>query len=322
MAHRRSFTAAVSAAILMISFVYGCSRDLPTSTSSVGAARPLGDPPPPSGTVDLTLLADVTSSIRHLPEMGILEGGGVWGDLQSTYFRTTGTNREFRRGFAEFIVPDLPDGFRSARIVLRETRASISLPVPPDRHELSFYADADLVVDPSDFDQPTSPVGAFETDANLGTQTFEFDVTSVVTQQRGSTLGFRVKLESDPAETGFRSQGSAFNRSSTPPGVVIELAGARPADAVDYMRHVISRLELSPGVKQSLLDPLGLALGLLRDDDPGNDPTACGHLADFFTAVDRAVGTEEAPGELPSPESGYLRETARNVAAALGCSGT
>jgi hypothetical protein len=324
MAHRRGFTVAVSAAFLMMSFMYGCSRDLPTSTSvsSVGAARPLPGPGQPPGTVDFALLPDATSTIRHFPEMGILDVAPVSGDLQSSYFRTTETNREFRRGFAEFIVPALHDGFRSARIVLSETRATIGLPVPPDRHELSFYANADLVVDPSDFDRPTSPVGTFETDANLEGQTFALDVTTVVAQELGSNIGFRVKLESDPAETGFRPLGSAFSPSTTPPGVVIQLTGASPADAIDYMRHVIGRLELPPAVEASLLDPLGRALLVLRDDVPGNDHAACGHLTAFLAALKQAVGTEQAPGELGYPESGYLKETAGNVAAALGCPGT
>ena len=320
MTHRREWTLAATAAILMMSFGYGCSRDLPTSTSAIEAQRLAGGPPSPAaGTVDFDLLSDATSAIRFMPELGILDGGGVWGDMVSGYFRTTETNREFRRGFAEFVVPDLVDGFRSATLVLRETRASISLPVPPDRHELSFYADADLVVDPSDFGRSTTAVGTFETDANLETQTFEFDVTSVVGPRRGSTLGFRVKLESDPVEVGFRPLGSGFSRSSTPPGVVIALKGAGPADAIDYMRHVIGKLDLSPGVAQSLLDPLGRALGVLRDDVPGNDPAACGHLVAYLAAVDRAIGTEQAPGSLPQPESGYLLETGENVATALGC---
>jgi len=316
MNHRRGFILAASAAILLMSFVYGCSRDLPTSTSAVVAKRPVG-----SVTVDFALLSDATSSIRHFPELGILDGGGVWDDLQSSYFRTTEVNREFRRGFAEFVIPELRDGFASARIVLRETRATISLPVPPDRHELSYYADADLVVDPSDFDRATSPVGMFETDANLEPQSFAFDVSKVVDQQRGSALGFRVKLESDPVESGFRPLGSAFSRSSTPPGVVIELTGALAADAIDYMQHVIGRLELSPGVSQSLLGPLARASEILRDGVDENDRAACGHLAAFFAALERAVGTEQSPGELPLPESDYLRETAGHVALALGCSG-
>jgi hypothetical protein len=318
MVHRRELIVVVSAAILLMSFVYGCSRDLPTSTS--GGAQPLLDDARPrsSSTVDFALLSDAWGSIRRMPEMDILDGGGVRGDLQSGYFRTTETNREFRRGFAEFIVPDLEGGFHSATLVLSETRASISLPVPPDRHDLSSYADADLVVDVSDFDRSTSPVGTFETDANLDPQSFEFDVTTVVVQRRGSALGFRVKLESDPAEAGFWPLGSAFNRSSTPPGVVIALTGASPADAIDYMRHVIGRLELSPDIKGSLLDPLAQALALLRDGVPGNDRAACGHLAAFLAAMNRTIGTE---GELPQPESQYLGETAGNVAAALGCSG-
>ena len=322
MRRRRSRIAAVIASTLMTPLALGCSRDMPTSTASVRTKPEAGGPTAPaSGSVDFALLSDATSSIRSLPEMGILDGGGVWGDLQSDYFRTTASNREFRRGFAEFSVPALGEGFRSARLVLRETRATISLPVPPDRQELSCYTDADLVVDAGDFDRPTSPVGTFETDANLETQTFAFDVTRVLERQRGSTLGFRVKLEADPVETGFGSKGSAFSRASTPPGVVIELTGAGPADAADYMRHVIERLQLTPGVKESLLEPLASAVRLLRDDIRDNDREACAHLAAFLAAVDRATGTPEAPGELPSPESGYLRGTAERVSTALGCSG-
>src|SRR5207249_8023769 len=83
----REVFVAVSAAFLMMSFAYGCSRDLPTSASHVGAQRQVGGPPPPSsGSVDFALLSDATSFIRRLPEMDMVDGGGVWGDMQSTYF--------------------------------------------------------------------------------------------------------------------------------------------------------------------------------------------------------------------------------------------
>src|SRR5262245_73652 len=191
MANPRGFTLVVCAGILTTSLLFGCSRDLPTSTSGVSATLAVRGLPQP--TVDFVLLSDASGFVRRLPELGILESG-TW-DLQSTYFKTTETNREFRRGFAEFVIPGLPDGFLSARVVLHEHRAWISLPVPPDRHGLSSYADADLVVDASDYDRSTLPVGTFETDANLETMgSFTFDVTSVVAQQRGSALGFRVKL--------------------------------------------------------------------------------------------------------------------------------
>src|SRR5262245_52559183 len=172
MAIRRSFTLAFCAGILSASFLFGCSRDLPTSTSGVSATLGVRGVPQPPGTVDFVLLSDASGFVRNLPEMGLLAGSGAWDVLQSTYFRNTETNREFRRGFAEFAVPCHQDWFGSARIVLRETRATIGAPVPPDRHELSSYADADLVVDVSDFDRPTSPVGTFETDVNLEMGTF------------------------------------------------------------------------------------------------------------------------------------------------------
>jgi hypothetical protein len=163
----------------------------------------------PAHAQDAVLLPEVTGSIRNLPGFGILEPAPVGGEIQSTYFRTTLQNTEFRRGFAEFEVPSFGSSIQKAVLVLTETRATVTFPVPPDTHELSFYA-ADLVVSVDDFDRPTTPLATFQTDANEPTGVFTFDVTAVVTQFRGQNLGFRVKLALDPTLDIFGFAGSGF----------------------------------------------------------------------------------------------------------------
>lgn len=296
----------------LLSFVCGCSRDIPTSTSGVGL-HPPGSPTP--GTVDIILVPDASGTVRRLPEMDILDVAPVSTDMQSAYFRTTVTNREFRRGFAEFAVPDFTDGFASARIDLRETRASISLEVPPDRHELSSYSRADLVVDPSDFDRPTSPVATFETDANLETGAFAFDVTRQVARSEGSSLGFRMKLSADPTEANTRFLGTTFGRFTTPPSVTIVVKGVSPRDAGDHLQYLIRGLHLSPDMEGSLIDPLRQAVALLRDDTPENDMEACGKIRTFLDVV----AIRESDGGVSDLQAADLRQAALRLAAGLGC---
>ena len=233
----------------------GCSRDVPTS-SAIRTGRS-AERFKASGRAVTFVVPEAIASIRHLPEMGILEGGGGDGDAQSSYFRTTDANREFRRGFAEFVIPRFKDVF-SARIVLRETRAGTSYPLPPDRHELSYYTDVDLFVNTNDFDRPTSPLGTFETDGNLPQQKFEFDVARLVTHLRGAKIGFRVKLDADPTYAGMGFLGTAFSGSSTPSGVRIEVT-TTPAEANDWLQVRIGK------------DHLDLAVAM-QDRRPGQNP--------------------------------------------------
>lgn len=212
---------ALGAALLLAS-TFGCSDNgLPTSYQWGGR------PGPTTGVV--TVLRPVAlAPIRHFPERGILDGGGGYGAAHSTYFRTTDTNREFRRGFAEFAIPDLTGGLVSAKLVLWETRATTAFPLPPDRHELSTYEEVDLAVTTSDFDRPTTLFATFETDGNTEGAVFEWDVTSLVAAHEGSRLGFRVKLAADPTETLFGFAGTSFDGSSTPEGFRIELTTRSP----------------------------------------------------------------------------------------------
>ena len=307
MTRPRAFAGSTLLTVLTLS-TWGCSRDLPTSSAVVMRAGAEAR----SGTAVVTLLPAAIASVRQLPEMGILEGGGVDGDAQSSYFRTTASNREFRRGFAEFVIPAFPEIF-GATLALRETRASISLPVPPDRHELSSYTDVDLVVTTSDFDRPTTLLATFETDANLPDQTFEFDASSLVVP--GARVGVRVKLEVDPSETGFRFLGSAFSGSSTPAGVTLEVVTTTAVAAV-HLEDVVQAMDLPPDAKASLLAPAHRARELLTDDNPNNDTGACGQLGTLIREVDALE-----QDVLGAPRAWYLRQLALDLESGLGCGG-
>src|SRR5206468_1497784 len=76
-------------------------------------------------------------TVRRLPELGVFDVATVGNEVQSTYFRTTTVNREFRRGIAEFDVPAGP--ILGATLVLAETRATVAAPMPPDLHQVTAY---------------------------------------------------------------------------------------------------------------------------------------------------------------------------------------
>jgi hypothetical protein len=160
---------------------------------------------------DAVLLPQVTGSIRYLPEISLLEPAPVGGEIQSTWWQLN--LLEIRRGFAEFQIPAFATSVQKATLVLTESRATISDPVPPDTHELSYYA-ADLAVSVEDYDRPTTPIARFQTDANEPTGVFTFDVTAVLTQFRGKDLGFRVELALDQVSG---NGGSGFGELATIP---------------------------------------------------------------------------------------------------------
>jgi hypothetical protein len=158
----------------------------------------------------VTVTPEAMGTIRHLPELEILEIAPVGTMVQSTYFKTTELNREFRRGFIEFLLPEIGGQILSARLIIKEWRAIIEPPVPPVTHELSFYSPADLTIDVEDFDRPTVFITSFDTDENLPPQTFGFDVTGEIVSLQENTVGFRIKLAVDPWYDEFGSFGSGF----------------------------------------------------------------------------------------------------------------
>ncbi|UCF07953.1 MAG: PKD domain-containing protein, partial [Thermoplasmata archaeon] len=176
-----------------------------------------------------TITPQDSGTIRYLPEMNILEGAPVQTSVQSTYFKTTTQNREFRRGFFEFSVPDLGGYTSNATLILREYRGWTSYPHPPDVHELSYYP-ADLVIDTDDYDRPTTFITTFETDRNEPLRKFYIDVTGVINQFQGNNLGFRIKLAADPTYNDTGSLGSGFGSldANTPTIEIAESSNLPP----------------------------------------------------------------------------------------------
>ncbi len=173
---------------------------------------------------DQAILPAATGTVRYLPEMGIKERAPVGDMVQSDYFRTTEQNREFRRGFAEFAIPDFGGRLQSATLVLTETRGWTSYPLPPDTHDVSFYW-ADLAVTTADYDRETTYCASFQTDANEPTSVFRIDVTNVVARFQGQDLGFRAKLAADPEITFMGFAGSQFGELyNLPPTIEVRLA--------------------------------------------------------------------------------------------------
>src|SRR4026207_983614 len=143
-----------------------------------------------------TLLPEVTGTIAFWPELG-LWGMPVGNDVQSYYFRTTEVNREFRRGFLEFSIPEFGNTVVSATLLLTESRGQTTFPLPPDKHEISYY-EADLAVTTNDYHAATLPLAEFETDNNVAPESFSFDLTAVINAYKGRNLGLRIQLAVDP----------------------------------------------------------------------------------------------------------------------------
>jgi hypothetical protein len=145
-------------------------------------------------------------------------------ELQSGYLGATlPFYRQFRRAFLEFEIPDLAGAaVQSATFFITDGSAVISMPVPPDVHELSAYP-ADLIVSTNDYDQETTFITTFETDANIRSEMLALDVTEAVRVSEGQNLGLRIKLAIDPNYSGPESLGAGFQSifSGSPPRLMI-----------------------------------------------------------------------------------------------------
>lgn len=119
------------------------------------------------------------------------------------------TSNFFDRGFIEFSIPVFERQVQQATLILKETRGTTSFPLPSVFHELSYYQ-ADLVIDTSDYNRPTTPIASFETDENEPHRVFSFDITSLINQFQGSNLGFRITVPENPFVDQFPLLGSSF----------------------------------------------------------------------------------------------------------------
>lgn len=224
-----------------------------------------------------SLTPSASGTIRFFPDFSppLLGLAPVGNAIQSTYFKTTATNREFRRGFFEFAIPAC---VTSATLTLTENRGVISAPVPPDTHSLSYYQDADLVITTADFDRPTTSITTFDTDANLVPQILSFDVSEVAAQSSAANLGFRVKLAVDPAFAGFGSLGSQFQVSLT--------VGCSPSDLLSDVSALAAAGNINAGQATALTSKLQAAQ---RAVDEGRGSAAIGLLQSFIRQLEALV---------------------------------
>jgi hypothetical protein len=187
----------------------------------------VGVTPAVAATATATLQPQAAGTVTFFPNFDLLFVQSN-GDISSLCFNTTGDNLQFRRGFVEFAIPVSPKRVVKATLTITETRGGqSSTPRPPDVHELSSYP-ADLVVGTQDYDAPAVLIGTFETDANdpPDLRKITFDVTEAVRQSRKSEIGFRIKLQIDPAGPCVDFAGSEFGGLFfEPPSLEIEFRG-------------------------------------------------------------------------------------------------
>jgi hypothetical protein len=200
----------------------------------------------------------VSGTIRYFPELGVLEAAPLCSEIQSTFFKTTEVNREFRRGFLEFAVPEIDGEIQRATLILGESRGWTAQPLPADLHEISYYP-ADLEVTADDFGQSTTPLDTFETDPNLQPAQFSFDVTSLVNEFRGKELGFRIKLALDPLQDQACWQGSEFG----------SLSAVTPSLEISTKQVSFLRGDPSADARVDLSDPILILLHLFSSADRG-----------------------------------------------------
>jgi len=246
----------------------------------------------------MTLTPAASATIRCLPELGLLQTAPVGNMVQSTYFKTTDLNREFRRGFIEFAIPQIQGKIFSATLILRETRGYTAFPLPPDLHQITFY-NADLVVNIDDYNRPTTFLASFETDNNDLPQTFSFDIAQLIAEFKGSNLGFRIKLAVDPMwnEDGFL--GSGFSAAI----IILTLA-----DALDNLIDDVIELGLPARMSHSILAKLTAANRSLQDLNGDNDVAAVNVLQAFIHQVQAQRGKM-----IPEADADLLTTTAQEI---------
>ena len=88
-----------------------------------------------------------------------------------------------------------------------------------------------------------------------------------------------------------------------------------PSDATQNLIDDVYSLGLPKGVRTSLTGPLHQATAILEDYVPLNDRAACGKLGAFINQI-KAKGKG---GKLGATEADYLRQSAEDIKASLGC---
>src|SRR5262249_22307958 len=126
----------------------------------------------------------------------------------------------------EFLIPSTPGGISSATLVLQDQGGYVSSPWPSVTNEVSWY-DADLDVNLADFGDLTHLIATFDTDWNVPSETFRFDVSKIVKSQKGKPLGFHVNIQGFGC-AGVNGDDFGSNASETGPVLEIQKGGRQP----------------------------------------------------------------------------------------------
>jgi hypothetical protein len=118
-----------------------------------------------SSAVEPFLLPDLVGTIKHWPDAGIERSASTF-SAQATYSRSTLTNREFRRGFIEFVLPELESSdVRRGTLVFADPGDAPNGDLPRNNYRVELYPDADLQLESAAYDRDVIPVGVISVDA-------------------------------------------------------------------------------------------------------------------------------------------------------------
>ena len=193
-----------TAPVIILSFAVlalltSCSKDTPTQDQT--SITPTQD--------TIVILPVETATIRWFPETDTIELPSLGDDIQASYFRTTATNREIRRGFAEFNLPVISDSLISAVLIFKDDHAVVSDPRPADGYLVSFYA-ADSTLDTLDFKTVMETLDTISVDANEEQKTYCLNIMTKTQAYAGQRVGIRFCLNGDFQITDSISRGSGF----------------------------------------------------------------------------------------------------------------
>lgn len=185
--------------IAFLALFTSCSKDTPTQDQTpIARARDT-----------IVVLPAATATIRWFPEMDSIGLPPFGDDIQASYFRTTATNREIRRGFAEFNLPTISDSLISAVLTFKDDHAVVSDPRSADGYLVSFYA-ADSTLDTLDFKTVMETLDTISVDANDEQKTYCLNIMTKTQAYAGQRVGIRFCLNGDFQITDSIPRGSGF----------------------------------------------------------------------------------------------------------------
>ena len=204
-----------------------------------------------------------------------------------------------------------------------------------------FLGDLSGVIDPEIFFDQISEGNAPPFDGEQDLFLFGSELTLVRDEPGFPTDQWTTRSVRLEFDTGWTTFGDGPGRPSTPEDFEIVLADIEilaiqaefrlggdtarldnvfllvttPAEAAQDLLEEVEGLDLRRGAGASLTARIETVARLLGDGNPANDGGACGALTGFLAGVDNL----ERRGELSSAEADALRESAAEIAGAVGC---